>query len=94
MKITHSLVGLISLMSLLVFTAGFSANMALADGGTGNTTWTCEAMGQQGESGPVGPIFLTTQGSGDTEFDATDAALQSCMDEGLQMCSVTDCFQN
>jgi hypothetical protein len=87
MKITLLLVG-------IVLISGLAAKSALADGGTGSSTWTCEAMGQQQEGGPVGPIILTTQGSGATEFDANDAAIQSCMEEGLQMCSVTDCFQN
>lgn len=80
----------LTLSVLVVAVLAFSTRAALAD----TPSWTCEAMGQQQVGGPVGSIVMTAMGSGDSEFSASDAALQNCMEQGLELCSVTDCFQD
>jgi hypothetical protein len=54
-------------------------------------SWICYAQGKQSFGFPVGDIWTTTSGRGDSEFAAMDSALQSCQNQGMQSCMVTTC---
>jgi hypothetical protein len=83
-------------MKNYVAVAGLVLSMALVSAASADTSaqWSCNCQGEQNLGGPVGQIWQSVSGQGASEEEATDAALQSCMSQGLQMCSVTGCSQN
>ncbi|MGZ3749221.1 MAG: hypothetical protein ACXVB1_03980 [Pseudobdellovibrionaceae bacterium] len=61
---------------------------------TSQEEWTCWAQGKQSFGSPGGDIWTTVIGTGEFEFEASNNAIQKCMSQGLQMCTVNNCFKN
>jgi len=55
--------------------------------------WICYAQGKVSFGPPVGDMWQTTVGRGDSEMQATSNAQQACFSQGLQMCMVNSCHQ-
>jgi hypothetical protein len=75
-----------------LFAFAFLSTMTFAtDTTTPAEKWTCYAEGKQGFGGPVGDIWTTVTGNGTSQLEATNAALQNCMGNGLSRCMVSVC---
>ena len=55
--------------------------------------WVCYAQGKVSFGPPVGDMWQTVVGRGDSEIQATSNAQQACLSQGLQMCLVNNCYQ-
>jgi hypothetical protein len=81
---------LITLSALLIFSNISFAQLINSP----KPAWTCFAKGKQGFGGPIGDIWITVRGQGETDLAAADDAVQNCLGQGLQMCSVDGCRKN
>lgn len=56
-------------------------------------SWICYAQGKRSMGGPVGDMWQTVTGYGETQFEAMSDANQACFSRGLSSCTVNSCFE-
>ncbi len=76
----------------LILTSTFA--MAIEQEAPPAENWVCYAQGKQSFGGPVGDIWFTVVGYGDSEINAADRAQQNCFSQALQLCMVTNCIKH